>query len=188
MIETTQPLQVDGTYNILKYGDSRLHTVAEEVTDFDNGEVQTIVARMFRTMAKYDKSVGLAATQCDVHKRIITIDTKRFDTVGAVYQFKQALINPRITECGEYKLSMESCLSIPGERENVSRCSKIRVQYQNELGEPQEIEAINFLAYIIQHEVDHLKGLTMIDHATSQRRKKFEKQWFKENYSDLLTQ
>jgi peptide deformylase len=157
---------------ILEFPDPRLRTIAKPVAVVDDG-VRQLVKDMFETM--YDApGIGLAATQVNVHKRVVVIDTSEEKNQPQVF------INPEIevlddTNC-EYD---EGCLSVPGFYETVIRPAKIRVKALNEKGEVFTLEPEGLLATCIQHELDHLNGKLFVDHISpfkrSRIRSKLEK-------------
>ncbi len=158
--------------NILKFPDPRLRTRARPVTEFDD-DLRRLVADMFETMYEAP-GIGLAATQVDVHKRLLVMDVSEDKSKPRV------LINPEILEAeGEEEMD-EGCLSVPGYYETVRRAEKVRVRAQDEHGEWQEFEADGLEAVCIQHEMDHLEGKLFVDYLSSLKRdrirKKLEKQ------------
>ncbi|WP_417225765.1 peptide deformylase [Amphritea sp.] len=148
---------------ILEFPDPRLRTIAEPVTEF-NDELRILVKDMFETM--YDApGIGLAATQVNVHQRIITIDTSEEKDNPLV------VINPQIEVLAEETERMqEGCLSVPGFYEDVVRPNKIRLIAQNEFGEEYTLEADDLLAVCIQHEIDHLEGKLFVDYLSPLKR------------------
>lgn len=159
--------------DILEFPDPRLRTVASPVTVFDTA-LSALVDDMFETM--YDApGIGLAATQVDVHQRLIVIDISEDKKEPLVF------INPEVTvldtDTGEYD---EGCLSVPGFYETVIRPQHVRVEAQDRQGNPFTIEPEGLLAVCIQHEIDHLDGKLFVDYLSSLKRgrirKKLEKQ------------
>ena len=143
--------------NILRYPDPRLHKVAKPVTEFDE-RLHKLVADMAETMYEAP-GVGLAATQIDVHERLVVIDVT--ETKDAL----QVFINPEIVwSSNEKKLSEEGCLSVPGIYDNVERAEKVRVRALNEKGETFEMDCEGLLAVCIQHEMDHLMGRVFVEY------------------------
>ena len=141
---------------ILAYPDPRLRRVASPVTAF-TPDVQKLVRDMAETMYAAP-GVGLAATQVDVHKRILVIDLSETRDVLRVYA------NPRIlAEEGEAECE-EGCLSVPGFYDKVTRAARIRVRAEDARGETFEHEADGMLAVCIQHEMEHLEGKIFVDH------------------------
>ncbi|MBK8186712.1 MAG: peptide deformylase [Cellvibrio sp.] len=142
---------------ILEFPDPRLRTVAKPVTQFDD-TLRQLVRDMLETM--YDApGIGLAATQINVHKRIVVID------VSEEKNQPQVFINPEIDLLDESTCEYdEGCLSVPGFFETVIRPAKIRVKAFNEKGEAFTLEPDGLLATCIQHELDHLNGKLFVDH------------------------
>ena len=141
---------------ILCYPDARLHTVARPVKEVD-ARIRKLVDDMAETMYAAP-GVGLAATQVDVHERVIVIDTSEEHNDLLV------LINPEIIEkSGDIEWE-EGCLSVPGIYDKVDRPSDVRVRYQDLDGKEQVLETGDLLAICIQHEVDHLNGKVFVDH------------------------
>ena len=142
--------------HVLRYPDPRLHKVAAKVVRVDD-EVRKLIKDMSETMYAAP-GIGLAATQVDVHKRIIVIDIS--DTRDQL----QVFINPEINEkSGEVEWE-EGCLSVPGIYEKVHRAQRIQVQALNAAGERFTLEAEDLLAVCIQHEIDHLEGKVFVEH------------------------
>lgn len=156
---------------ILHYPDPRLRTVAKPVSVFGD-EVQRIVADMFETMYAAP-GIGLAATQVNVHKRILVTDTSRDGTEPRCF------INPQIVESRGVEQMDEGCLSVPDVFETVERAEWIRVQAFDQFGTPFELELDGLLAVCVQHEIDHLDGKLFVDRLSSLKRsrirRKFEK-------------
>ncbi|HEX8986593.1 MAG TPA: peptide deformylase [Rhodocyclaceae bacterium] len=141
---------------ILRYPDPRLHKIASPVETVDAG-VRKLVADMAETMYAAP-GVGLAATQVDVHKRIVVID------VSEDKNDLLALINPEILEREGEKEAEEGCLSVPGIYDTVTRAAKVRVRALNVDGKPFEFEAEDLLAVCVQHEIDHLDGKVFVEY------------------------
>ncbi len=141
---------------ILRYPDPRLHTRAQPVTVVDDSICQ-LVRDMAETMYEAP-GIGLAATQVNVHKRLVVIDISE-DKSGLV-----ALINPEILERSGEQVCEEGCLSVPGIYESVKRAERVRVRALNEQGEPFEFEAEGLLAVCVQHEIDHLDGKVFVEY------------------------
>ena len=140
---------------VLKYPDPRLHKVATKVERVDE-EVRRLISDMAETMYAAP-GIGLAATQVDVHRRIIVIDIS--DTRDELRTF----INPEILEKSGEAVWEEGCLSVPGIYEKVQRAQKVRVRALDARGEPYTLEAEDLLAVCIQHEIDHLDGKIFIE-------------------------
>lgn len=160
------------TYEILKYPDKRLFTKAINVSDteFETEALRDVVDKMFNTMSRY-KGIGLAATQVDIHKKIIVID---------IDDSRYVIINPEIVDKSEtLTIHREGCLSVPQVYGEVSRPEIIRVRYQDLQGKERYIEADGLLATCIQHEIDHLNGIVYVDRMRGLKKhmllKKYEK-------------
>lgn len=151
---------------ILEFPDKRLRTVAEEVIQVDDS-IKTLVDDMLETMYAA-KGVGLAATQVNVHKRIIVMDVSE-DKNEPI-----CLINPQIVEKDGVEESEEGCLSVPGFFEKVSRAEHIKVRALNRDGETFELEAKDLLAVCIQHEMDHLEGKLFVDYLSAFKRSRIK--------------
>ena len=141
---------------ILRYPDPRLHTRATPVLEVDN-TIRKLVADMAETMYEAP-GIGLAATQVDVHKRVVVIDVSE-DKSGLL-----ALINPEIIARSGEQVCEEGCLSVPGIYDKVTRAEHIRVQALNPRGETFQMEATGLLAVCIQHEIDHLDGKVFVEY------------------------
>jgi peptide deformylase len=143
--------------SILRYPDPRLHKVARPVEAID-ARLKALITDMFETM--YDaKGVGLAATQVDVHQRLVVID------VSETRDQPLVLINPEpLWASAERIKGEEGCLSVPGIYDEVARAAQVRVRALDENGQPREIEADGFLAVCIQHELDHLAGKVFVQY------------------------
>jgi|TARA_B110000503_G_C7139588_1_gene410331 peptide deformylase len=142
--------------NILNYPDKRLNKVAKLVASVD-ARIQKLVSDMAETM--YDApGVGLAATQVDVHERVIVIDISEHSNDLVV------LINPEIVWASEnLQTYEEGCLSVPGVYDEVERAAEIKVKALNAMGEPFEFDAEGLLAVCVQHEMDHLNGKVFVE-------------------------
>ena len=141
---------------ILRYPDPRLHKRAAPVAVVDDS-IRQLVADMAETMYEAP-GIGLAATQVDVHQRVVVIDTSDDRTR------LMAFINPEIIEKSGEQTCEEGCLSVPGIYEKVTRAERVRVKALNEQGEPFELEAEGLLAVCIQHEIDHLDGKVFVEY------------------------
>ena len=148
---------------ILEFPDPRLRTVAKQVKAVDKS-IQTLVDDMFETMYAA-QGIGLAATQIDVHLRVIVIDLKTEEPKPLV------LINPEFEILTKDIDEMqEGCLSVPDVYEVVKRPEHLRLKALDQKGTPYEIEAYGLLAVCIQHECDHLNGKLFVDHLTNLKR------------------
>jgi peptide deformylase len=142
---------------ILEYPDPRLRKVAQPVTVFD-GALRQLVADMAETMYAAP-GIGLAATQVDVHERIIVID------VSENKDHLRVFINPEIVWASEETaLCEEGCLSVPGIYDEVRRPARVRVRFQDTDGKAHEIDCEGMLAVCVQHEMDHLTGKVFVDY------------------------
>ncbi|MDX8127232.1 peptide deformylase [Methylomonas sp. BW4-1] len=151
---------------ILEFPDKRLRNVAAEVDTVDDS-IKTLVDNMIETMYAA-KGVGLAATQVNVHKRVIVMD------VSENKDEPICLINPQIIERDGVEESEEGCLSVPGFFEKVSRAEHIKVKALNRDGESFELEARDLLAVCIQHEMDHLEGKLFVDYLSAFKRNRIK--------------
>ena len=148
---TAQPLP------ILRYPDARLHTVAQPVAAVD-ARISDLIERMFATMYEAN-GIGLAATQVDVHERLIVID------VSETRDQRLVLINPEITWASpEKRKGEEGCLSVPGIYDGVERSIAIEVTALDANGQPRTLKADGMLAVCIQHEMDHLMGKVFVEY------------------------
>ncbi|WP_241627517.1 peptide deformylase [Rosenbergiella epipactidis] len=149
---------------VLHYPDERLRKVAKPVSQVTS-DIKQIVDDMFETMYA-EEGIGLAATQVDIHQRIIVID------VSEERNERLVLINPEIlSKCGETGIE-EGCLSIPEQRALVPRAEKVSVRALNREGEQFELDADGLLAICIQHEIDHLEGKLFIDYLSPLKRQR----------------
>jgi peptide deformylase len=135
--------------------------------------IKALVADMLETM--YDaKGIGLAATQVDVHERVIVIDVSEERDTPLV------LINPEITwSSPERELGEEGCLSVPGIYDGVERASRIRVQALDGEGQSRSVEAEGLLAICIQHEMDHLLGKVFVEYLSPLKRNRIKTKMLK---------
>ena len=147
---------------ILQYPDERLHTVADQVPEVTN-EVRALVHDMAETMYTAP-GIGLAATQVDVHRRVIVID------ISETHDQLLVLINPQIIARRGESDYEEGCLSVPGVYGKVPRSEQITVEALDENGVAFTLEAEGLLAVCIQHEMDHLNGVLFIDHLSRLKR------------------
>ena len=154
--------------NILEFPDSRLRTIAKPVTVVDD-EVRQLIDDMFETMYEAP-GIGLAATQVNVHKRIVVMDLSEDRSAPMVF------INPEFEtlpdEMGQYQ---EGCLSVPGYYENVDRPQLVKIKALDRDGKPFEMTADGLLAVCIQHECDHLNGKLFVDYLSTLKRDRIKK-------------
>ena len=151
---------------VLEFPDKRLRTKAKKVAVFDEA-LTTLVDDMLETMYDF-KGVGLAATQIDVHQRIIVID------VSEDKKSPLCLINPEIIEKVGTEKSEEGCLSVPGFFEMVTRAEHVKIKAQDKQGEVFELEADELLSVCIQHEIDHLDGKLFVDYISAFKRNRIK--------------
>ena len=165
--------------DILEFPDPRLRTRATPVIEVDD-ELRTLIDDMLETMY-YAPGIGLAATQVNVHKRLLVIDVSEERNEPLVF------INPRVEvmdeELGEYD---EGCLSVPGFYETVCRPRKVRVDALDRDGNPFTLEAEGLLAICIQHEIDHLDGKLFVDYLSPLKRGRIRKKLEKQQKQDKL--
>jgi peptide deformylase len=141
---------------ILHYPDERLHTIAAPVAAVDD-RIRTLVRDMAETMYAAP-GIGLAATQVDVHERVIVID------ISDARNELQVFINPEIIESSGEEESEEGCLSVPGIFDLVRRAATVKVRALDEHGVPRVVDADGLLAVCIQHEMDHLQGKVFVEY------------------------
>jgi peptide deformylase len=153
--------------DILKYPDPRLHTVAKPVAAVD-ARIQTLIADMLETM--YDANgIGLAATQIDVHERLVVIDVSEDRNEPLV------LINPEIEWMGQERVKgEEGCLSVPGIYDGVARATQVKVRALDGKGQSRVIEAEGMLAVCMQHEMDHLLGKVFVEYLSPLKRNRIK--------------
>jgi peptide deformylase len=157
---------------ILEFPDPRLRTRAAPVKTVDD-RIRTLIDDMFETMYAAP-GVGLAATQVDVHERVITIDISE-DRSQPI-----TLINPEIVSRDGIEEMEEGCLSVPGIFDKVRRAQRIRVRTLDREGQVQEFDAEGLLAVCIQHEMDHLEGKLFVDYLSELKRTRIRKKLEKE--------
>ena len=151
------------TLNILRYPDPRLHTVAKPVAAVDE-RIRRLVEDMLETMYAAD-GIGLAATQVDVHERVIVMDT------SADRQQPLVLVNPEIVARSvELASAEEGCLSVPQICDKVERHARVTVRALGRDGEPFELAAEGLTAVCVQHEMDHLLGKVFVEYLSPLKR------------------
>jgi peptide deformylase len=153
--------------DILHFPDPRLRIKAEPVEVVDD-ELRRLIDDMFETMYQAP-GIGLAATQVNVHKRVIVIDVSDEKNEPLV------LINPEILDDRGQEEMQEGCLSVPDYYDTVQRSEWVRVRALNRDGEPFELETDGLLAVCIQHEIDHLDGKLFVDYLSELKRKRVRK-------------
>lgn len=159
--------------SILCYPDPRLHTVAKPVAAVD-ARIKTLIADMRDTMY-HANGIGLAATQVDVHERLIVIDVSEERDEPLV------LINPEISwASAEKHLNEEGCLSVPGIYDGVERFDAVHVRALDGEGQMRVIEAEGLLAVCIQHEMDHLIGKVFVEYLSPLKRNRIKTKMLKQ--------
>ena len=141
---------------ILHYPDPRLHKIAVDVTRVDDN-IRKLIKDMAQTMYAAP-GIGLAATQVDVHKRVIVID------ISETHDQLKVFVNPRILEASGEAECEEGCLSVPGVYEKVRRAERVKVTALDAEGQPFTLEADGLLAVCVQHEIDHLQGKVFVEY------------------------
>jgi peptide deformylase len=158
--------------NILRYPDPRLHTVARPVAEVD-ARIGRLVEDMIDTMYASD-GIGLAATQVDVHERVIVMDVSESRDKPLV------LINPEITwRSDDMVMAEEGCLSVPTFYDSVQRHARVNVRAQDRSGQPFDLEAAELLAVCVQHEMDHLLGKVFVDYLSLLKRSRIRSKLLK---------
>lgn len=157
--------------NILHFPDPRLRIKAKAVENFDNA-LRTLIDDMLETMYAAP-GVGLAATQVDVHKRLLVADVTEDQEAPHVF------VNPRIVAKDGVSVHDEGCLSFPGVYEQVERAEHIVVEAQDGFGKPFTLEAEGLMAVCVQHEIDHLNGKLFVDHISELKRGRIRKKMLK---------
>ncbi len=158
--------------NILRYPDPRLHTVAKPVAQVDE-RIRCLVDDMLETMYAAE-GVGLAATQVDVHERVIVID------VSEERNQPRVLINPELTwRSEEMHIGDEGCLSVPAIYDKVERHARVRVRSLNRDGASHEFDAEGLLSVCVQHEMDHLMGKVFVEYLSPLKRDRIKTKMLK---------
>jgi peptide deformylase len=158
--------------SILEYPDPRLRTRARPVETFDAALVR-LVDDLFETMYAAP-GIGLAATQVDVHKRVVVID------VSDERNEPQVFINPEILSREGEGTTEEGCLSVPGIFDDIKRAANVRVRAQDKHGVVSERDLTGTLAVCLQHEMDHLEGRLFVDYLSDLKRERIRKKLDKE--------
>ncbi len=159
--------------HILRYPDERIHTVAAPVDRVD-GEIRQLIKDMAETMYAAP-GVGLAATQVNVHRRVIVID------VSEEHDQLKTFINPELVATEGESECEEGCLSVPGIFEKVRRAERITVRALDANGEPFTLEAEGLLAVCIQHEMDHLEGKVFVEYLSRLKQQRILKKLKKQD-------
>jgi peptide deformylase len=158
--------------DVLRFPDERLRTVAKKITKVDKS-ITAIINDMFDTMHD-ENGIGLAATQINVHKRLVVMDVSENQDTPMVF------INPEITHKEGKTISEEGCLSVPNNYAQVERAEKVTVCALNRTGEPFTLDADGLMAICIQHELDHLKGVLFVDYLSPLKRQRIKTKLEKE--------
>ena len=157
---------------ILEFPDPKLRTLAKPVAKVDDG-VRRLIDDMFETMYAAP-GIGLAATQVDVHERLLVLDVSEDQSRPMVF------INPEILASEGSQTYQEGCLSVPGIYADVKRCERITVKALDRAGQPFQIDADGLLAVCIQHEMDHLAGKVFVDYLSPLKRELVRKKLAKQ--------
>ena len=157
---------------ILEFPDPRLRKQAAPVETVDEA-LNTLIDDMFETMYAAP-GIGLAATQVDVHKRLLVADVSSDQSDPWVF------VNPVIVEKDGVTVTDEGCLSVPGYYEEVERAERIRVRFLNRAGDEVEAELEGLLAVCVQHEIDHLDGKLFVDYLSEAKRQRIRKRLLKD--------
>jgi len=153
--------------DILHFPDKQLRTKAQKISHIDDN-LRTIISDMFETM--YDApGIGLAATQVNVHQRLMVIDVSEDNDQPLCF------INPVITHKEGVELMQEGCLSVPGFYEDIERAEAITVKALDKQGKEFELTTDGLLAVCIQHEIDHLDGKLFVDYLSPLKRNRIRK-------------
>ncbi len=158
--------------SILEFPDSRLRKIASPITDV-TGKIATLADDMLETMYAAP-GIGLAASQVNVHQRLIVVDISNEKNEPVI------LINPEIIATEGEREAEEGCLSVPGFYEPVTRPARIEVAAINRDGEPYTLVAEGLLAVCIQHEMDHLEGRLFVDYISNTKRQMIRKKLIKQ--------
>ncbi len=162
---------------ILRYPDARLHTIAKPVAAVD-ARIKTLVDDMLHTMYEAE-GIGLAATQVNVHERVVVID------ISAERDDPLVLINPNIVWASdEKKVNNEGCLSVPGIYDDVERSLAIKVEALDLDGKLQTHEAEGLLSVCVQHEMDHLIGKVFVEYLSPLKRNRIKTKMIKQAKAD----
>ncbi|MEO1596285.1 MAG: peptide deformylase [Pseudomonadota bacterium] len=157
---------------ILEFPDPRLRTKATPVAEVDD-EIRILIDNLFETMYSAP-GIGLAATQVDVHKRVLVTDVSEDKSEPL------ALVNPVILSKNGVEVMEEGCLSVPGYYEKVERADSIVVRFLDRDGNEQTLETDGLLAVCIQHEIDHLDGKLFVDYLSQLKRQRIRKRLLKD--------
>ncbi|MFT5676872.1 MAG: peptide deformylase [Paraglaciecola sp.] len=157
---------------VLSFPDERLRIIAKPIDTVDK-QIKSLIDNMFATM-RDENGIGLAATQVNVHKRLVVMDISENQDEPRVF------INPEITHMEGTTISEEGCLSVPNNYAQVERAEKITVTALDRNGERFTLDADGLLAICIQHELDHLKGKLFVDYLSPLKRQRIRSKLEKE--------
>jgi peptide deformylase len=158
--------------DILHYPDARLHTIAKPVVAVDAG-IRKLIDDMAETMYAAP-GIGLAATQVNVHERVIVID------ISETHDELRVFINPEIVAQSGRAEGEEGCLSVPGIFDKIERAERVTVRALDREGQPFELDADGLLAVCIQHEMDHLMGKVFVDYLSNLKRNRIKARLMKQ--------
>jgi peptide deformylase len=158
--------------DVLRFPDERLRTVAKKIIEVDKS-ITTIINDMLDTM-RDENGIGLAATQVNIHKRLVVMDVSENQDTPMVF------INPEITHKEGKTISEEGCLSVPNNYAQVERAEKVTVTALDKKGELFTLDADGLMAICIQHELDHLKGILFVDYLSPLKRQRIKTKLEKE--------
>ena len=161
---------------IIEFPDPRLRTVARPVKEVDT-RIRQLIDDMFETMYEAP-GIGLAATQVDVHERLLVLDVSEDKSYPMVF------INPEVLSAEGSQIYQEGCLSVPGIYADVKRAEKIVVRALDRDGQSFEVSADGLLAVCIQHEMDHLAGKVFVDYLSPLKRELVRKKLAKQRRED----
>ena len=162
---------------VLVYPNPLLKEIAEDVKEIDD-KIKSVIQDLIDTMEDSGHSVGIAAPQIGELYRIIVIDASKNKKCNN-HHGRMVLINPEILKWEGMLQFREGCMSVPDYTGNVNRARKVVVQYQNESFETTVIEAEEFEAVLLQHEIDHLDGVLFVDRIISKRTDLFRRKKYK---------
>ncbi len=165
------PIILMAILNILTFPDKRLRTVAQPVEQVDDN-IKTLIEDMLETMYAAP-GIGLAATQVNVHKRILVLDVSEDHNEPMVF------INPTIKAHEGEQAYEEGCLSVPGYYESIDRFQSITVSALDREGEPFELQCDGLMSVCIQHEIDHLEGKLFVDYLSNLKKQRIKKKLLK---------
>jgi len=158
--------------DVMRFPDERLRTVAKKIVEVDKS-ITAVISDMFDTMHD-ENGIGLAATQVNIHKRLVVMDVSENQDTPLVF------INPEITHREGKTISEEGCLSVPNNYAQVERAEKVTVTALDRTGKPFTLDAEGLMAICIQHELDHLKGILFVDYLSPLKRQRIKTKLEKE--------